>query len=80
MSHAVLFLGGPLDGTRAVVDELPPYRLATDWDSENTMARQTVYRLEEVRDGDNGLVGHVYVREGLDTLAQLLHGYREART
>jgi hypothetical protein len=79
MSYPVLFLGGPLDGTRAIVEQLPPFRLCPVWDSENTRTSQVVYRLKEIRDDDSALVGHVYARDGLDALAQLLHGYREAQ-
>ncbi|MHA6236835.1 hypothetical protein [Pseudomonas fluorescens group sp. PF-69] len=79
MSHAVLFLGGPLDGTRTIVEELPPFRLYPTWDSEKGIASQVVYRLKEIHDADGGLAGQLYVREGLGVLAQLLHGYREAR-
>ncbi len=80
MSHAVLYLGGPFDGVRAVVDELRPIQVVADWDSLRRDAVRVVYQLEEVRDGSSGLVRHVYVRHGLNTLAQLLHGYREAQS
>jgi len=94
MSHSVLFLGGPLDGTRAEVDELLEYHWAVDWAAVpkapigrwcTTMAEvpaghRVKYTLEKILDGESSIVHYLYVREGLNTLAQLLHGYREARS
>lgn len=89
----VLFLGGPADGRRQVVSPVPgtyrvPMRPRPVFMPSLDMAAAYVedevkiveYRLDRIIDGETNKTHFLYVLPGLNTAAQLVAGYRAARS